>query len=359
MSSYKIVVEHIYINYNKEISISMPNITIEINDYDIDDDYGDSDGTFKSFEQGTVYHDDVEIACFWTRWTTGKESDVEILINIWVTPGKISPCHSIYLIQPFQDIEMAKVVDGEYSPWEADGVLIDEIMLKKDLLQYPKLQTLVYEIVEEIKKQDTNIQAHFIGEEEFDIELIIESRKRISELDREFTLDIDKLKFMKRHSIIEVVELLGFEISLDNRLDQQIKKVEEQLNVQLPPNLKIAWKSIPTFDSFELLGIDDIVEVNLSTENIETFFPPPSYLLVVDISAAIDDDYICLDTRYTDENGEYPVVYWNSYNAKVYDLSIEELNNTELYIIAPDYATWLCSRVLSCAYLDENLKLNQ
>lgn len=193
------------------------------------------------------------------------------------------------------------------------------------------------------------MQAHFIGEEEFDIKLILESRKRISELDRELTLDIEKLKSMKRYSIVQVIERLGFEVSIDDKLDKQIKKVEEQLNIQLPPSLKTAWKSIPTFDSFELLGIDNIVEVNQWTEDIETFFNPPPYLLIVDISAAIDDDFVCLDTRYPDENGEYPVVYWDSYNAKVYDLSIEELKNTELHIIAPDYATWLCSRVVSCS----------
>lgn len=148
-------------------------------------------------------------------------------------------------------------------------------------------------------------------------------------------------------------ELINLEPIVKRPTMSEVEQAEKELGCKLPPSFiryyqeaqwHIRWNLnihlcsvIPLFD-----GQPSIVESNKLLRNKnEVAFLLPNFLIVFDMDAAIDDDYSCFDMRNSDENGDYPIVYWSSEEPD-YILSTDNetgkiLEIDDLKIIAPDF----------------------
>ena len=91
-----------------------------------------------------------------------------------------------------------------------------------------------------------------------------------------------------------------------------------------------------------IVEINEYVRSNEFYEN-EIYFKSkiPNYLIVYDSSNSGDDDYYCFDTRYPDEKGEYPIVYWSPASSDNQEISI----NNRYQLVSPNFSTYMHSKI--------------
>ena len=197
----------------------------------------------------------------------------------------------------------------------------------------------------------------------------MESTKTLTRRDLviEFSIDSNNLEKMERASVNELMGLLEkfgeffrekpgeiYQIT-----EQEINYVAEKLNFKLPPSYVQLWQGINWFflSHFDLCGvfnperdysqefnsIPDLVFENQSIRNSThpKVLAPPDFLVIFDVKSAIDNDYTCFDSRYPNETGEYPIVYWDAHNPDIDDPPTTLPLKEELFIMAPDYPTYL------------------
>jgi len=161
--------------------------------------------------------------------------------------------------------------------------------------------------------------------------------------------------------VFEIMEALSSLTTLDpitrRPTQNEIQTAEAALGVRLPPSFveyyaKSKWhvrwivnislcSVVPLFE-----GQPSIVECNLNLRDKKANkYPLPDFLICFDVSAAIDDDYACFDSRQRSATGEYPVVYWSSEEGDYYE-TVE--SNTgeickvdDLREIAPNFSSYI------------------
>ncbi len=190
-------------------------------------------------------------------------------------------------------------------------------------------------------------------------------------------------KKMNKHTMSEVFDLLE---SLKKTISlnpikylpskNEVEKVENALGVKLPPSfiefwMKTKWNYISKM-GMEFCSIStesnnnqtSIIEYNNELRSKEEYlYPLPHFLIAFNISAAIDEDYSCFDTRFQDVNGEYPIVYYAtddlSYIAE-YDKETNALIEIDdLICIAPDFSTFLYNCILNFMEREEKIKARE
>jgi hypothetical protein len=121
-----------------------------------------------------------------------------------------------------------------------------------------------------------------------------------------------------------------------------IASAEEKLGCKFPPSFLIFLEKagsyqLPFWETYWVGSCEreDIVEAN-QFEREESSSPLPSYLVSF-FNNGMGDQH-CFDTRKSDNNGEYPIVFWD------HELSQEE-NLSELEVIADDFSEWLMDEV--------------
>ena len=117
-----------------------------------------------------------------------------------------------------------------------------------------------------------------------------------------------------------------------------IAEVEKQLGVSFPASYKTFLEEGSEyglhFEEFLWIGTErDLVVINLE-ERLATL---PDFLV-----SFLSDGYgtqICFDTRKMTANLEYPIVEWERGMQK------EDLIDSELETVAPDFPSWLITRL--------------
>ena len=124
----------------------------------------------------------------------------------------------------------------------------------------------------------------------------------------------------------------------------QITDAEAKLGIKFPPSyitfLKSAgsnemrdWETYWVGD--DSLGERNIVKANAS-EREDTASTLPAYLIAFHKNGC--GDLFCFDMRRPDQDGEYPVVFWDQ------ELTAEE-NLQDLFPISHNFADWLMQEV--------------
>lgn len=171
------------------------------------------------------------------------------------------------------------------------------------------------------------------------------------------------LCLMEKHTLTEVFDLCN-KLNECNKLrsikawpkKEDFHLYEKELGYSFPPSFIEYWIRIKwdiqhmiccikpsLFNMFDIL---DIVKANrrIRKEGGGKF---PDFLILMDITAAIDDDYYCFDTRKASQEGEYPVVYW-SMTEPDYLLDTDSETGLPIEIddittVAPDFPSYIYS----------------
>ncbi|MDA8099617.1 MAG: SMI1/KNR4 family protein [Nitrospiraceae bacterium] len=136
---------------------------------------------------------------------------------------------------------------------------------------------------------------------------------------------------------------------------QEVEVAEKLLGVRLPPSFneyyaKSKWHAAPFMNLCSVVPLFEhqpsIAEVNFHMRvKQENKYPLPTFLICFDVSAGIDDDYACFDSRQPDDSGEYPVVYWSSEDGDYYESVEPGTGRTcvvdDLRSIAPNFSSYL------------------
>jgi SMI1-KNR4 cell-wall len=123
---------------------------------------------------------------------------------------------------------------------------------------------------------------------------------------------------------------------------EMLSSAEEKLRCKFPPSFltfleKAGSYQLPFWETYWVgpCEREDIVEAN-QFERDESSSSLPSYLVSFYNNGM--GDQLCFDTRESDHNGEYPIVFWN------HELSQKE-NLSGLEVVADDFAEWLMKEV--------------
>ncbi len=128
---------------------------------------------------------------------------------------------------------------------------------------------------------------------------------------------------------------------------EMINDAETKLGFKFPPSFLIFLEQagsyqLPFWEPYWVGPCErrDIVEANLF-ERKESSSPLPSYLVSF-FNNGIGDQF-CFDTRKSDFNGEYPIVFWD------HEISSEE-NLAELEVVDSNFAEWLMTEINEASY---------
>jgi hypothetical protein len=124
----------------------------------------------------------------------------------------------------------------------------------------------------------------------------------------------------------------------------QIARAESELLIKFPPSFLTFlsdagsyclsyWETYWVGD--DSLGWRNIIKANLS-ERTNATSALPAFLVAFHNNGC--GDQLCFDTSKKDENGEYPIVFWD------HELAAEK-NLAELFTVADNFADWLMQEV--------------
>lgn len=126
--------------------------------------------------------------------------------------------------------------------------------------------------------------------------------------------------------------------------EAQIREAEAELGLDFPPSFRTFLQfagayQLPYWETYwvgdEGLGYRNIVEANRCERNeAEPALPP--FLVAFHNNGS--GDQLCFDTRRCDENGEYPIVFWDHEES-------QEDNLANLAKVATNFAEWLMEDV--------------
>lgn len=132
----------------------------------------------------------------------------------------------------------------------------------------------------------------------------------------------------------------------------QIDVAERALKLTFPPGFRVFLDSagsyqLPFWQTYwvgdDSLGYRNIVKANRCIrEEVDEPLPP----FLVTFAPSGGGDHECFDTRYPDERGEYPIIFWD------HEMSAAE-NMADLEPLYSSFAEWLMDEVEQATRLDE------